>query len=341
MKRKMILIALLAVLAVFMTSAYIFHSTSSNRDKVLTASKELAKISKALPMFNMVKLTGICNVEIKYDQNCRIEVRGPKNFVENLSYSVSNCTLNIKMNKEYAYRTAEKNNGFLSIVIYLPVLTKIEKDNLGDVKVADDVQFENLYAINSSMSDLTFGEIDCNTAILLLKSGGNLYAGNIKVKTELMCRNTSMGKMIVGNVIADKLKMELSSGGDLCTGNVTVRKELKCRNSSMGEMKMNNITCTNLEMYLSSGGKIHANDIVSHENVSCENSSMGEIKLNTIKCKSTCDVNLSSGGAIVAYRVIANVLKCASTSVGNIKIKNADVKKYFQNAENGNVIINY
>lgn len=341
MKRKMILIALLAVLAVFMTSAYIFHSTSSNRDKVLTASKELAKISKALPMFNMVKLTGICNVEIKYDQNCKIEVRGPKNFVENLSYSVSNCTLNIKMNKEYAYRTAEKNNGFLSIVIYLPVLTKIEKDNLGDVKVADDVQFENLYAINSSMSDLTFGEIDCNTAILLLKSGGNLYTGNIKVRTALTCRNTSMGTMKIENVTADKFQMELSSGGDLTVGDVMVKKELKCNNTSMGELKMGNVTCLNLEMNLLSSGNIEVNDIICQENVICENSSMGKIKVNTIDCKNACDVNLSSGGSFIAYRVIANKLNCTSSSIGKIKIKKTDVKSYSQKADNGNISINY
>ena len=347
MKKKMIVAAYIAVfmilgtLAISAANAGVFYRTSTNTDNVLKASKEFISIKKNLPMFKNIRLFGICRVEIKYGEYCRIEVSGPENYVNNMSYKVKDYTLNVSMDDNYAYSVDDKSKEFPHIVIYIPELIKIVKCNLGDVSVSSDVQIENLWAINDSMSNLALGNIDCNSVVMDLKSGGSINAGDIKVNTSFTCKNSSMGNLILGTVYANKFYMSLSSGGNMQVKDIEVKQSVECKNSSMGKIKMNNVTCSNLEIELSSGGDIVANDIVCRENARYENSSMGEIKTNTIRCDNECDIYLSSGGDFTAYQVVANRLSCTSSSIGEIKIKNADVKKYSQNAKNGNVSINY
>ena len=342
MKKQMIIAALCATLFTAGLSATVYYSTSENYNNVLTASDEFSSLEKNLPVFNSVKLKGICHVTIKSGTQNRIEVRGPKNFVENFAYSVdSNKTLTVKMNKNYAYSTEKGKKDFLNVTIYMPKLIKLEKDNLGDVEVANDVKVEDLWVVNSSMTALTLGDIKCNTACIALTSGGSINMGNVEVKTQVSCKNTSMGNIKLGNISGTELKMKLSSGGNITTGNINVKGHVECINSSMGKMRMNDVTCESLNMDLSSGGNIMANDIVATGDVNCECSSMGDIKVNSIKSNSNCDVRLSSGGDFIAEKIIADKLNCSSSSMGEIKIRIADVKKFSQNSGSGRIKINY
>lgn len=276
MKKTMFcMVVALVLLATFSVEA-VSYSSSGWGNNIMTPSKELASIEKTLPSFRVLEIQGICNVEVRQDSKYSIEVKGAKNFIENLSYNVSGQTLSIKMKKNYMYKVKNKSE-YLKIVVCVPDMIKLVKDNLGDVVVKGDINTDDLWIINSSMSALTLANIKCNSLKLELKSGGEVTVGNIDANNAFV-RNSSMGKMRVGNINTDMLKVVVSSGGSV-TINSIMAKSANFVNKSMGNINARTVECkSSCNIRLTSGGNFTADSVTAYE-LSCESSSMGKISI--------------------------------------------------------------
>ena len=234
------IIALSIASCSFSTSSDSFN-TGKDKDGKFTVIEESGPETvkkESLPDFDRIENETVATIIYTQDTNANpgIEIKGPKNIVNIITYNVSdNGNLTIDAKRGYKIRKTDRNKK-IEIRINSRSLSKIENNGVGDIQI-------------KSLSTTDFS-LEANGV-------GDTNISSLKIAQSLKIENSGVGSVNANNVSAKSVSIENDGVGSIqISGNAQFAN---FENSGVGSIEAGNLLAKNVTADNSGVGSIECN----------------------------------------------------------------------------------
>lgn len=271
------------------TRNVIYHH--SNKDKTVTASKNMVDKSVKINNFNNISISSIINVVYTQQSgNSTVRIKAPDNVIEYITAEVKDKTLtlrikdiNINANKDNIITCYVSSDNLNHIDIAGAGEFRCNNLNAGNLKTTvagsgevhiDRLRCEELKAMISGSGEINIGSIDSNTVSTDIAGSGELEIKSLNTST-VIAQVTGSGELKITNANVTNVSTTVTGSGELKIENLTATK-VSAQITGSGELSLKGHT-DSANLNVSGSGEISARHL-SADNVIANAAGAGDIK---------------------------------------------------------------